>query len=62
MLADINCYLAAEEASEETAGILSSPALIGIAEKFASLKGVMGKLHDKLLVPKEGVVFGVNGQ
>jgi len=30
-----------------------------MSEKFTSLKDVMGKLHDKSLVPKE-VRFGVN--
>jgi len=60
MLAEINDYLTAEEAGEETAGILSSPALIGIAEKLLALKEVMGNIHDKSLIPKDGVVFGVN--
>jgi len=59
VLADINRYLVAEEAGEDTEGMLS-PVLTGIAEKFASLKEVMGKLHDKSLIPKE-VRFGVNG-
>ena len=59
MLADINRYLAAEEVGEDTEGMLS-PALTSIAEKFVALKEVMGKFHDQSLVPKEGVVFGVN--
>jgi len=37
-----------------------SPVLTGVAEKFVALKEVMGKIHDKSLVPKE-VRFGVNG-
>jgi len=57
---DINRYLAADAAGEDTEGMLSSPDLIGIAEKLGALKEVMGKLHDKSLVPKD-VRFGVNG-
>ena len=59
VLAEINDYFAAEEAGEETKGMLS-PALTGIAEKLGALKEVMGKLHDKSLIPKD-VRFGVNG-
>jgi hypothetical protein len=55
-LADINRYLTVEKAGEETEGMLS-PALTGIAEKLGTLKEVMGKFHDKSLVPKDGVVF-----
>jgi hypothetical protein len=40
--------------------MLSSPALIGIADKLLALKEVMGSIHDKSLIPKDGVVFGVN--
>ena len=59
VLADINRYLSAEASGEETEGILSSPALTGIADKFVALKEVIGKIHDKSLIPKD-VRFGVN--
>jgi len=60
VLKEVNAYLTADKAGEETEGMLS-PVLTGVAEKFASLKEVMGKLHDKSLVPKDGLRFGVNG-
>jgi len=59
VLVSINKYLTADAAGEETEGMLN-PMLTGIAEKFAALEEVMGKLHDKSLVPTGGVRFGVN--
>ena len=59
MAQGISHYLAAEEAGEDTEGMLSDK-LTGISDKFVALKEVMGKIHDKSLVPKE-VRFGVNG-
>jgi hypothetical protein len=61
MLEDVNRYLAAEEAGEDTEGMLS-PELTGIGEKFVALKEVMGKIHDKSLLPKDGLRFGIAGK
>ena len=56
VLEDINRYLAAEEAGEDTEGMLSAE-LTGIGEKLAALKEVRGKIHDKSLISKEGSRF-----
>ena len=58
VLEEINHSLAAEKAGKNTESMLS-PALTGIAEKFTSLKDVIGKFHDKSLIPTDGVLFGM---
>jgi hypothetical protein len=61
VLDDINRYFAAEEAGEDTEGMLSAE-LTGVADKFAALKEAQGKIHDKSLLPKEGTRFAVVGK
>ena len=51
VLEDINRYLVADEAGEDTEGMLSG-ALTGIGEKLIALKEVQDKIHDKSLLPK----------
>jgi hypothetical protein len=58
VLDDINRYFAAEEAGEDTEGMLSVE-LTGVADKFAALKEAQGKIHDKSLLPKEGTRFTI---
>jgi hypothetical protein len=53
VLEDINCYLIADEAGEDTEGMLSGE-LSGIGEKLVALKEVQDKFHNKSLLPKEG--------
>jgi hypothetical protein len=53
VLSDINRYLAAKEAGEDTEGMLSGEQM-GIGEKLLALKEVQGKFHDKSFMPKEG--------
>ena len=60
VLDDLNRYLRAERAGEDTEDMLS-PQLTGIGEKFLALKEAQEKIHDKSLLPKDGVRFGVNG-
>jgi len=59
-LDDLNRFLTAERAGEDTEGMLS-PQLTGIGEKLIALQAAQGKIHDKSLLPKDGVRFGVNG-
>jgi hypothetical protein len=61
MLEEVNRYFAAEEAGEDTEGMLS-PELTGVANKFSALKEAQGKIHDKSLLPKEGTRFAVVGK
>jgi len=56
VLEDINGYLVADEAGEDTEGMLPDE-LLGIGKKFLALKDVRDKIHDRSLVPKEGVRF-----
>jgi len=58
VLKNLNSYLAAEEAGEETEGMLS-PVLTGIGEKFVALKEIQEKIHDKSLLPKDGWRFAL---
>jgi hypothetical protein len=58
VLEDINGYLVADEAGEDTEGMLSAD-LTSIGEKLAALKEVRGKIHDKSLISKEGVRFSL---
>jgi hypothetical protein len=58
VLDDMNRYLSAEEAGEDASGMLS-PELTGMGEKLLALKEVQGKIHDKSLLPKEGILFAV---
>jgi hypothetical protein len=58
VMEDLNAYLAAENAGEDTEGMLS-PELTGIGNKLLALKEVMDKVHDKSLLPKEGVRWGM---
>jgi len=60
VLDEINAYLIAKEAGEETEGMLSEE-LVGIADKLFALKEIPKKFHDQSLVPTGDVVFGVNG-
>jgi hypothetical protein len=55
VLDDINAYLAAKEAGEDTEDILSDEQLIGIGDKLLALKEIQDKFHDKSLAPKEGL-------
>ena len=61
VLDEINAYLTADKVDENTEDMLSEE-LVGIADKLFALKEVPKKFHDQSLVPKGGVVFGVNGQ
>jgi hypothetical protein len=58
VMKDLNAYLAAENAGEDTEGMLS-PELTGIGKKFMALKEAQDKIHDKSLLPKGGVRWGV---
>jgi hypothetical protein len=58
VLEDINHYLEAEEAGEDTAGRLSDD-LSGIGKKLVTMKEVQDKIHDKSLLPKEGTRFTI---
>jgi endonuclease IV len=58
VITDLNRYLAAEEAGEETEGMLSLE-LTGIGEKFVALKEAVGKIHDQSLIPKDGFRFAL---
>ena len=60
VLKEVNKYLTADAAGEDTEGMLN-PVLTDIAEKFVAMKEIQGKLHDKSHIPKKGMVFGVNG-
>jgi hypothetical protein len=60
VLDELNAYLRAERAGEDTEGMLS-PRLSGLAEKFLALGEATDKIHDKSLLPKDGLRFGVNG-
>jgi hypothetical protein len=59
VLDELNAFLRAEEAGEDTEGMLS-PQLTSIGEKFLALKAAQDRIHDKSLLPKDGVRFGVN--
>jgi len=52
LLADVNRFLSAEAAGEDTENMLSGK-LADIGEKFLALKDVQDKFHDKSLVPQE---------
>jgi len=56
VLENINGYLVAEEAGEDTKGMLS-PELTAIGEKLIALKEVEEKIHDKSLLTKAGGQF-----
>ena len=56
VLEDINTFIEAERAGEETEGMLSVE-LLGIAEKFMALKDAQDKIHDKSLLPEKGIRF-----
>ena len=58
VLDEINHYLLAERNGEETEGMLS-PELTGIAGKLLELKDAQDKIHDKSLLPKEGIRFSI---
>jgi len=58
VLKNLNSYLDAEKAGEDTEGMLS-PVLTGIGEKFVALKEVQDKIHDKSLLPKGGMRFAL---
>jgi len=60
VLKEVNKYLTADAAGEDTEGMLN-PVLTDIAEKFVAMKEIQEKLHDKSHIPKKGMVFGVNG-
>jgi hypothetical protein len=52
VLDELNDYLRAERAGEDTEGMLS-PRLSGLAEKFLALSELQDKIHDKSLLPKD---------
>ena len=56
MLESVNDYITAEASGEDTTGMLSVE-LTGIAEKLIGMKEVIDKIHDKSLLPKEGLRF-----
>jgi hypothetical protein len=58
VLKDINKFLEAEEAGEDTEGMLR-PELTAIGEKILALKEVQGKIHDQSLIPKDGWRFAM---
>ena len=60
VLDEVNAYLIAKEAGEDTEDMLSEE-LIGIADKLFALKEIPKKFHDQSLVPKDGLRVGVNG-
>jgi len=59
VLENINHFLLAEEAGEDTEGMLP-PQLTGIGEKLLALKEAKDRILDKSLLPKEGVGFWIN--
>ena len=54
-LSDVNRYLLS---GEDTKGTMS-PELLGIADKLLELKEAQDKVHDKSLLPKEGIRFAI---
>jgi hypothetical protein len=60
VLDELNRYLQAEKAGEETEGMLP-PELMGMGEKLFALQEAKERILDKSLLPKDGVRFGVNG-
>jgi len=59
VLDELNAFLRAEEAGEDTEGMLS-PQLTGIGEKLLALQEAKERILDKSLLAEEGVRFGVN--
>ena len=56
VLENVNRYHTAVEAGDNVKNMLSGE-LTGIAEQLLVLKGLQDKIHDKSLLPKEGVWF-----